>query len=441
MPLNLNVLNNFIQENDCIIVGVSGGADSMCLLDLINKYKCACKFKIYAVHINHGIRGDEALRDQNFVSEFCEKRNINCIIKSVDAIKFAKENSKTLEQAARILRYDVFENLIKELNANKLFVAHHKDDQAETILMHILRGSGLKGAKGMLSNSNKIYRPLLNISRKEIEEYNRNNGIEFLTDSTNFDNKHVRNYIRNKIIPELCEIYPNVVNALCGFAENCEKDDEFINLNVDFNKIKRINDEIYLNINETMHYSIISRMIRFACEELGVYADIEQKHIKDVVSLIDKQNGKSINLPHNLVAIKDYDNIIISLKKEEMLLVEQDFKLGVIEFGEFGNIIVEKVEAKVNYKKAEKCLYVDLDKIPSNAIIRFRKDGDKFKKFGGGEKNLSDYFIDKKVSKRKRDYIPVVASGNKVLVVLGVEISDAVKVTQETKNVARIKIQ
>ena len=441
MALNSNILNGFIKDNDCVLVGVSGGEDSMCLLNLIYQYSKECCFNFYAVHVNHGIRGEEALRDQNFVEEFCKERKIPFILRNVDSVKYAKESLKTLEQAARDLRYDVFNNLMQELKANKLFVAHHKDDQAETVLMHILRGSSLKGAVGMTAVKGNIYRPLLSASRKDIEEYNIVNKIAHVTDSSNNDSKYTRNYLRNVIIPKLKEIYPNVVNSLCNFALNCEKDEDYILNYTNIPDVICKNNEVYIEISSlNRHYSVSSRLIKKACEKLGVFADIEQKHINNIILLKDKQNGKQIELPHNLIAIKNYNSIII-MKVKEKKEMQIPFKLGVFKFDDFGELIIEKVDKNAINLKNKDYLFVDLDKIPQNAVIRFRKIGDVFKKFCSGEKKLSEYFTDKKIPKIKRNLIPLVASGKNVLIISGVEISDSVKVSQETNNVLKITVR
>lgn len=442
MALDFTVLKKIINENDRVLVGVSGGADSMCLLDLVYKFSKVVNFDFFAVHVNHGIRGEEALRDENFVKDFCEKREIRFICEKVNAIEFAKKHLKTLEQAARELRYNVFDSILTKLNADKLLVAHHKDDQAETVLMHILRGSSLKGARGMLRESENIRRPLLNFSRVEIEEYNNKNDIEYLTDSTNFDSKYTRNYLRNIIMPALKEIYPNVTTSLCSFAEKCTKDEDFICQTININRVKCKNGEVELKIKDLgVHYSVASRLIKRACEELNVFADIEEKHINDIIKIKDRQNGKSINLPHDLIAYKNYDSIILTKNRFNKTKANIKFKVGEQEFPNFGTIIVEKVrEWDQNiFKRGE--LFVDLQKIPQNAVWRCRKTGDVFKKFGSGDKNLSEFLSDRKIAKTKRDVIPVLASEDKILVVIGEEISENVKITEKTKNIGKITFQ
>jgi len=437
MVFNKNILKEFISEKDCVLVGVSGGADSMCLIDLINRYRKDCVFKFYAVHINHNLRNEEALRDQNFVEEFCEKNNIPFIKESIDTLGFANKNLKTVEQAGRELRYQVFEKLMKTLNANKLFVAHHKDDQAETVLMHILRGASLKGASGIKKQQGYIYRPLLNFSRKQIEKYNKENGVDYIIDSSNKDIKYTRNYIRNVVMPAIEKAYPNATSALCSFAEDCLVVENFIDSQVQKEYVEKSNDKVYINIEGLRkNFVLASRLIKFSLESLGVFADIEKKHIVSIINLSKKENGKSINLTNGLVAYKEY-NFIVILKQEENVKTKIDFNIGCFDFNG-KKITIEKIPYKKDMAFEGGCLFLDYDKIPKDVCFRTREVGDSFKKFGSGTKSLSDYFIDKKVSKRKRDNILLLASGSKVLCVVDYEISDDVKITSNTKNIIKI---
>ena len=438
MELSYNILKSFIQEGDCVLVGVSGGADSMCLIDLIDKYSKICSFKFYAVHINHNLRNEEALRDEDFVRTFCKEKGINFIKESIKTLDYAKENLKTIEQAGRELRYKVFEELSKTLKANKLFVAHHKDDQAETVLMHILRGSSIKGASGIKEKSNNIFRPLLKFTRKEIEKYNKDNNIKFVTDSSNNEVKYTRNYIRNVVLPTLSKMYPNVVNSLSNFAEECEKVDCFIEKNIDKKSVNIKNGKAFISVDGLNKDSVLSsRLIKYAIECLGVFADIEKKHIDDILKLKEKNNGKSINLTNNLVAYKEYDFIVIETPNRTNNKT-QKFFIGNVNFGDFGEFKVEKVKFNKEIKFEKGCLYLDYDKIPEGAEFRTRKDGDIFKKFGSGTKKLSDYFTDSKISRRIRDNVPLLAYENNVLCVVGKEISDSVKVSNDTKFIIKI---
>jgi len=438
MTLNKEVLKGYVCNNDKVVVGVSGGADSMCLLSLLLECKKYVDFSVIAIHINHNIRNEEAVRDEEFVRKFCLENSVEFKSVHINTLSYAKKQGKTIEQAARELRYDVFNKVLKLEKANKLFIAHHKDDQAETVLMHILRGASIKGARGMSDISDKICRPLLNFSRHQIVEYNKINNIDFIKDSSNDDVHYSRNYIRHEVLPKLEKIYPNVVTALSSFASKCARDDDFIEslvplefLMSDGNKAE-LSDKIY-NLN----YALSSRLIKKAFESLNVFADIEEKHIKDVLNLFTLKNGSSINLPHEVKAYKEYNKVVI-IKDKKIKSFSINFKLEEFNFEGYGKISSHILEegTEIKFEKGEH--YVDYAKIPKTAIWRNKKDGDIFAKFGSGSKKLCDYFTDKKVPLRIRDRIPVLAVGNKILVVAGLDISESVKITNNTQKIVKI---
>ena len=281
MALDHRVLSDVINEGDCIVVGVSGGADSMCLLDLLCKHKSICNYQLFVVHVNHHIRDKEAERDEKFVERWCQEKKISFICKHINTIEYAKQNSMTTEQAARELRYKVFDEEIKKLKANKLFVAHNKDDQAETILMHIARGSSMRGARGMAKNKKNIYRPLLAYSRTEIELYNRSNGVDFVTDSSNLENKYTRNRIRREVLPKFKEAYPNIVDSLCLFAERCSRDDSFIEGLVPYKLLSVNKDSATINIEiVNLHYALSSRLIKKLLKKLMCLQILKKSTLK-----------------------------------------------------------------------------------------------------------------------------------------------------------------
>ncbi len=439
MALDYSILNDFIKDNDCVLIGVSGGADSMCLLDLAIKYKKICQYKLIAVHINHNLRDKEAERDENFVREYCKNNNVNLICESIKTIEYKEKNSKTIEQAARELRYSVFDMLLEREGANKILVAHHQDDQAETVLMHISRGSSLRGARGMSKNSNKIARPLLSFSREEIVYYNHVNKIDFINDTSNEDTKYVRNHIRHKVLPELEKVYPNVKKSLGLFAERCKRDEEFIESLLPLEQLKYKKDycEISVEVSK-INYVLASRLIKKAFENLGFFADIEERHINQIIALCNGQNGKKLCLPNGLVAYKEYENIVISPNNNESKTLIYPFTLGEFNFAGVGKISITKLNSNEKMVFTKGCLFIDGDKIPKDAKWRTKELGDVFKKFGSGTKKLSDYLIDVKMPKRLRDLVPVLAKDNIVYVVAGQEISELVKVTETSKNIIKI---
>ena len=440
MEISSKVFEGLITKNDKVLVGVSGGTDSMCLLYLLERASEKMGFDFVAVHVNHNLRGEESERDQNFVEKYCQKNNIKLICESVDVNKYATKYAKTIEQAARELRYEMFDKIMQKEKATVLAVAHHKDDQAETILMHIARGSSLKGARGMsLKNGNTI-RPLLNFTREDIEQYNKANKIPSIKDSSNDDVNYNRNYVRHKVLPSLEKAYPDVVNSLCKFASKCSVDDDFIQSMIPLKLIQCSENAVkILNEADNLHLAIKTRLIKMAFEQLGAYYDIEEKHIFEVLNLFKMKNSTKINLPFKIIAYKEYDGVVLTSSKN--VFVKKNcfsFKTGTIKFDGFGEINAEMLSDEEIPEFGDGNHYVDYESIPSDAVWRTRDNGDVFAKIGSGSKKLNDYFTDKKIPLRLRDSIPVLVSGNKVYVVAGMDISENAKVTSGTENVVKI---
>lgn len=439
MTLDFNVLRKYIIKNDKVLVGVSGGADSMCLLDLVYKYSKLVDFEFCAIHINHHIRDKEAKRDEDFVKQYCLNNGIDCKVIHIDAKQYAVGQGKTVEQAGRELRYQEFNKELEQRGASKILVAHHSGDQAETILMHISRGSSMKGARGMLEKNGNIVRPLLQFSKEQILEYIENNGIPCIEDSSNQETKYARNFVRLEVLPKLKELYPDIEKTLCAFASHCSRDEDFIESILPKNIVIENKGKVYISkdiINT--HMAVSTRLVKKAFEMLQVFADVEEKHIMMVLQLFELKNGSEISLPHNVIAFKEYDNVALVLGKKKNKITENIFTLGETKIKGYGSIFAVDITGKQDPEFGDGNHYVDYQKIPMNAVWRTRQEGDVFSKLGAGSKKLADYFTDKKVPKRIRDLIPILAVGNKVLVVAGFDISDWVKISADTEQIVKL---
>lgn len=431
--------DKFLSSDDKIAVGVSGGADSMLLLwALIDKQK-QLGFELIAVHINHGIRNETSDRDQKFVEDFCKKRKIKQISIKIDTKKLKSSEKLTLEEAARALRYDAFNSVMKQQKCNKLFLAHHKNDQAETILMHIFRGCGILGASGMRQND-KIVRPLLKLSKSEILTICKEHRIDFVVDETNESNDYSRNYVRNKIIPAIEKIYPNAVDAVVRFGERCEEIQNHIESMASENLIEETDGEVLLKDSAFGSQSfVVKEYIKRAFEKIGIFEDVELKHYNAVANLQKLEVNKQIDLPHKVIAKRTYKGIkFFKEKKQINKNIEYQFVIGKIELEGVGTIETNFVSpSSVEYGNG--ILFVDYNKISNEAVWRTRKLGDVFSKLGTGCKKLNDYFTDKKVETSRRDVIPVLAIENSILVVAGEDISENVKIDGDTDKIVSIK--
>ena len=433
--------DKFVESGDRIAVGVSGGADSMLLLwGLIDKQKQA-DFYFEVIHVNHHLRAKESDNDCLFVENFCKKHKLPYKIVDVDVKKLKADNKSTLEEAARVARYKAFDDLMKKDKLNKLFLAHHKNDQAETILMHIFRGAGISGAVG-IKNTEKIIRPLLGFSKEDILKMAREHGVEFVQDSSNSDNEYSRNYLRNVIIPQVESVYPGIVNNLVMFGKRCEEIQNYIVSSIDESLIENSKDAVFVNqcVFEKESF-FVREYLKRAFEKMGVFSDIEAKHFSMVYELSKLDVNKEISLPHGLVARKTYSGVKIlkQTKKEKNELEFEFVKNGEINFGNYFKIVTKAVlPSEIVYGEG---LFVDAGKISANAVWRTRKLGDKFAKIGTGSKKFNDYLTNSKIDHELRDKLPILAAGDSVLVVAFDDVSENVKIDANTDEIVKITFQ
>ncbi len=416
-----------IKKGEIIGVGVSGGSDSMALLHYLANNQHKLDIEVVAIHVDHGIR-ENSYMDADFVREKAGELGVRFYKFRIDALKLAKDKNLSVETAAREGRYGVFNTLIKKGVVDKIALAHHTLDQAETILMHIFRGSGVAGAKGMEAVHDNIYiRPLLTTSKADILEYLSENQVDYVDDYTNNDTTYNRNFVRNVLMKEIVKRWPNAVSAIAAFGQSVADDDQYINSQIYTDamlfedKLVRIPNSYFLYPN-----AVVSRVIFKALKGIEIKQDIEKKHIEMIKDLaINGENGSRVYLPFEAIAFKEYDYITISNRKKEEVQLNEPFKCGEFEVSGFGTVVVKRVK---DFTQGEGRLYIDYRKVPKTAIWRFRQDGDMFTKFGGGTKKLKSFLIDKKVPLRQRGLIPVLADGNEIYAIAGVEISDKVKV-------------
>ncbi len=430
--------NKLIKPGEVIGVGVSGGIDSMCMLHFLDEIKEDFDFEVVAITIDHSLR-EEGAYDAAFVQSWCRSHKIRCYKFKIDAGAIAKENGMSIEAGAREGRYKTFESLIQKQIVDKIAIAHHMGDQAETILMHLLRGSGVAGIRGMEYMRDGIYiRPMLNTEKKAIAEYASSHNIPFVDDETNFDTKYQRNFLRQKIMPLLRSQWPGLDKILCRYASLAKEDDNFISAFLEKANFLTSENKVEIPLsNFKVAPSLVSRYIFKALSQLGSFSDIERKHIDMITALAENENGTKIDLPHNLKAIKEYGNVVIikAIRKKPAEKKNFSFKVGVVNIPSICKIETTLLEGN---SFAEDALYIDADKLPKNAKWRTREEGDVIHKLNNGEVKLKKYLIDKKVPARIRKDLPILAVGNEVLVILGVAISDKVKIDENTKAVYRI---
>lgn len=421
---------DIINKDDVIAVAVSGGSDSMALLHYMVANSKKLQISVVAINVEHGIRGKSSLEDSAFVKAYCNDNNIKLLSYSVDCPSYCKENKVGIEEGARKLRYDCFYNAIKSGFCTKVATAHHSSDNFETILFNMFRGSGVSGIMGIKAfNQSNIIRPFLYVSKEEILEYLSENKIPYVSDETNFNNDYTRNFLRNNVLPQIKKIFPEAERSISRFAEIIQNENDFMDT-VAENSLQKEDEDVF-SIKLPCHKSVFSRATIKALKLLGMEKDWEKVHVDSAYFLTSMENGNSVDLPKNICAIKEYDKIVF-YKKQDLVLEEVPFSLGNTIFGK------EKLNIqKTSIKDFKSGLFADLNKIPKGAVIRTRRDGDVFTKFGGGTKSLNDYFTDKKIPLRKRDCIPLLAYENTILVIFGIAISDTIKVDDSTNRIIK----
>lgn len=401
------------------VLAVSGGVDSMTMLHMFSSLSPRPDFCV--VTVNHNIRRN-AQEDCDFVESYCRQLGVVCRKVFVDVPRYADERKISEETAARILRYDAFD----KLDCDYVCLAHHTGDNAETVLMHILRGSGAQGATGIRKRNGKYIRPLLDMTREQIEEYARKNGVPYVHDATNDETKYTRNFIRHKVLPLLTQLNPNAESNIARFAENIAEDCDYLDSLVDVSKVDfgagyaRIPTELLQQPKP-----LSSRTVIKALNRLGVSKDIEKAHIEALIDLSYGVGGRRIDLPFGFTAYCDYDFVTVEFAKETPI---NEFEIPFC----VGKTVTSAGVVEISKTPYEGALSFDKNKLPADAVFRLKRQGDVFTKFGGGSKSLKKYLIDKKVPQRLRNGLILIASGNEAYVICGVEISDKVKVTDNS---------
>lgn len=445
--------NKLIAKGDKILVALSGGPDSVCLLNVLYSLKEDFNITIGAAHVNHMLRGDEAVADEEYSKSLCKNLNIEFYVKKIDIDKISKEKNISHEMAGREERYKFFETIKNHHGYNKIAIAHNANDQAETIIMNMMRGTGIEGLCGIRSKrEGGIIRPILCLSRKEVELYCSSNNLEPKIDKSNLENIYSRNKVRLDIIPYMKENFnKDIINTLNRMANLIQVDNDFLEKEtLDNFKVYCSNTSDALIISKeafNLDRAIISRIIRKAFFEFtGKYSNFEMKHIYDVIELSKNTTNKRIDLTNNVLAENIYGDIYLKLKDN----IIREYKEVVINKGELDNthICYENYNVKFNiitnknnvdFSKNVLIKYFDYDKIEERLVIRKRRNGDKMLPLGmRGNKKVKDIFMDLKIPVDERDKIPVLCFDNEIAWLVAHKVSEKFKITKETKNIIKI---
>ena len=468
-------IEKFIQKyhmltcGDKVIAGVSGGADSVCLFLMLLELREKIGFDLIAVHVHHGLRGEAADQDQQFVEALCEQHRIPLEIFRVNLESIAKNRKQSLEEAGRMVRREAFDSVCKKYGGNKIALAHHQNDNAETLLWNLSRGTGLDGLGGIRPVNGKFIRPLLCMNRKEIEEYLAKRKQSYCIDETNAGTDYTRNKLRHLVLPILEEqVNSAAVRHMNETMEQIWELQEYMQEQVEaayqecvqehFEKACWI--QIQQKSFETFPELIKKMVIRKGMEQVGgKKRDLSHKHVDVMMELMNKQVGRTLDLPYEMHAKRNYEGIRLekqrtySLGKEkkaeimqecmselnipgETILADRNLKLRCKILEKPKNLSIKDIPQKIYTK------WFDYGIIKSSLYIRTRQAGDTIViDEKGHQKKLKNWFVDEKIPKEVRDSQLLLAENNEILWVLGHRMSQAYQVKQSTKWILQIEVE
>lgn len=455
---------HMLEEDDYVVAGVSGGADSVCLLCMLLELQKRISFSIHVVHVNHMIR-EEAGEDASYVEALCEQYELPFTLICCDVEQEAKRKKMSCEEAGRQIRYEAFYQVLQENACGKrgrIAIAHNKNDCCETFLFHLFRGSGLQGLAGIRSVREDIIRPILCLERNEIESFLKEKEISYCIDKTNLEDNYTRNRIRHHILPVAEEEISR--NAIVHIGEACQRIEEAYDLIEDMTKqaceecVKidekgwHILEKPFLGLHKTIQSYCLREVL---VQASGNRKNLEAVHIRSLQELLNKQCGRQMDMPYGIVARREYDGICLARRQEEQLEAVEEYRISreerkILESGRTLSISLSEQEelAITLYKELEwknipektYTKWLNYDKMGNSIVVRKRKKGDFLTiNTANQTKSLKAYFIDKKVPKEDRDSIWLVADESHIVWVIGERISNFYKVSEETEQIMGIE--
>ena len=450
-----------IAAGDVVFAGVSGGADSMCLLEVLRAYRDKTEFELRVIHVEHGIRGEASVADAEYVQRFCEARTVPCEVIRVDAGAYAGAHGVSVEEAARELRYEAFESVAltaekmrggkcvgadgaaahsEEVRAVRvrIAVAHHMEDQAETVLWQMIRGSDLKGMGGMRPDRGRIIRPLLAVERSQIEAFLRGEGIGWREDATNQDKKYTRNRLRMDVLPVLEQLNGQAVGHLCENAVRMQETEDYLERQTQLlcgHVIKELaQGGLFVSESLEQEPPLMQRRVLYRALKTvsGKSKDLTGRHVALLQELFTRQVGRELALPYCVTAVRTYGGLSLLPACTENTggrIAPEQIRMEVLDDFQLPEI------SKKKYTK-----WFDYDKIKHNVQIRGRRSGDYLVIDSAGRRQtLKSYLVNEKIPRAERDHLPLLADGAHIMWVIGHRISDYYKVSEHTRRVLKVQ--
>lgn len=428
-----------LECNDKVLVGVSGGPDSVALLHVLKHLQPIYNLTLSICHLNHQLRGEDADADAYFVETLGQQLGIKTYIYSRNVSEYSKDHKMSFEEAARELRYECFRKVMQATQSNRLAIGQNKNDQVETFFLRAFRGAGLEGLTAIKHKRQDVIRPLLGISRDEIVAYIDRHHLEYRIDKTNYEVLYARNKIRNELVPYIKENFnENIIDQIYRSVQLLQEDLDFIDLSVDqiyqSMNLKKPRYEIDLSRLRRLHESLRSRILRKMIEDfLGNLKEVSYGHIQDLNQVIFKGgHGKRIFIQDKVCFEISYEKLLVYQNCDSKVLETRKFDVN--QSFKWRNQVVIKVDNSQNNKSSD-YITIDADKIKGQLYVRTRKPGDRFMPLGmAGHKKLKDFMIDLKIPLYKRDEILLLCDDEAIIWVVGYRMSEAYKVSSKTQN-------
>ncbi|RMG67618.1 MAG: tRNA lysidine(34) synthetase TilS [Nitrospirae bacterium] len=432
-----------------VLVALSGGPDSVCLLHLLCRMRQNWRLSLSALYIDHGLR-ENTSDEIEFCSKLCKELGVDFLSLSIDVRGYASDMGLSIQEAARILRYRALEEEAIRQDADRIATGHHADDQAETLLIRLLRGTGPIGLAGIPPVRGKIIRPLIELQRWMIEDYLREQGLRYLIDPSNLKKDYLRNRIRHELMPILKRYNPRVVSTLLRTSQILREENDFINIQVTkalMRLISRKDDErveLFLTPMENLDRVILRRALLVVINEVRGLRGISSEHIEQIIDLVKEgRTGARLYLPDNVRVIKGYSTLTITSRRPEVVK-EQELKIpGETIVKEASVVLISSVHSEVDALGDGKTMAVfDADTLQMPLKIRARRPGDYFYPFGlAKKKKLQDFFVDEKVPRDQRDSVPILVSGDQIVWVVGYRMDDRFKVTPSSRRILKVIVR
>ena len=441
-----------LRPNDKVVVGVSGGADSIALMHLLHDIKNEFNLSLHIAHLNHMLRRGEAEVDMRFVQGLAHNLKLPITVESFDVGAYAAQEKLGIEEAARKVRYDFFERVAGQFKADKIAVGHNADDNVETFLMRLLRGSGIKGLCGIPPTRGKIIRPLIKLWRKDIEGYINLLKLVPRLDHTNYESKYMRNRVRLKLIPQLKVYNLNIKEIIHQTILLLTEDASYLELKAEGLLSQAIvsfeENQLRLDLKKLREIepAILNHCLRRGIEKVkGNLLGLSYCHIQDILDKLNKDSGWELHLPDGIFVFGEGGELVISPDKPQKTKRKKYFQAfsipGEVKIEQIDKIIKVSFVDKVEKFDDANIAFVDGSKMLANVIVRSRETGDRFVPYGlKGSKKLQDFLVDAKVPLDERDSVPIVESGGRIIWVAGLRVDDRAKVTEKTKKIVKLEL-